>query len=203
LTQGAGFLNAYGAIALARYFANASTTPYPATDAWSGRLIWGTRSVRGGLVLPDANAWAPDTLWGAATRNGTEISWGQTWAPADNQAGGTWTRWGTTCSGVNCQNPTWGPDSENVVWGVSCGGGDCPPGSWETGPDGVWGTNDGDGVVWGTTDSDGVVWGTTGDDGVVWGTTDDDGVVWGTTDDSDGVVWGTTCNDPSCEDHVE
>jgi len=204
LTQGAGFLNAYGAVALARYFANSSTTPYPATDGWSGRLIWGTHSVRDGLILPGANGWAPDTLWGAATKNGTEISWGQTWAPADNEAGGAWTRWGTSCSDVNCQHTTWGPDSENVVWGTSCGGADCPPGSWETGPDGVWGTSDdGDGVVWGTTDDDGVVWGTTDDDGVVWGTTDSDGVVWGTTDDSDGVVWGTTCNDPSCEDHVE
>ena len=192
LTQGAGFLNAYGAIALAAHFAN-PTTPYPATDGWSQRLIWGTQRVRGGWILPDANAWASDTLWGSATRNGTEISWGQWWAPEDNEAGGTWARWGTSCSGAYCQNTTWGPDSENVVWGTSCGGADCSPAAtWAASALlGIWGTSDNDdAVVWGTTDNG---------DGVVWGTTDSDGVVWGTTDNGDGVVWGTTCDDSSCE----
>ncbi|HEV3141862.1 MAG TPA: S8 family peptidase, partial [Vicinamibacterales bacterium] len=41
LTQGAGFLNAKGAVDLARYVASPSTLPYPATTDWSSHIVWG------------------------------------------------------------------------------------------------------------------------------------------------------------------
>ena len=175
LTQGAGFLNAYGAVTLARYFANPSASPYPDNDSWSHQIIWGNHRITGGRILPDANAWSGNVVWGKATQDTATVSWGVIWTPSDNETGGSWTTWGTSCGGDNCQTVTWGdPNSENVVWGARCGGADCaaPP------PGGIWGMSD--------------------DDGVVWGTSDDDGVVWGTSDD-DGVVWGTSCTDPSCE----
>jgi serine protease AprX len=156
LTQGAGFLNAYGAIELSRYFAQPSSVPYPSATAWSEQLIWGTHRIAGGLILPDSNAWSPNVVWGAARQNDDdEITWGQIWTPADNEDGGVWTTWGTSCGGTNCQNVEWGgPDSENVVWGSTCGGSDCTT-------DETWGLSDDDAIVWGTTDDDAIVWGTT------------------------------------------
>ena len=44
LTEGAGFLNAKGAVELAAYLAAPAATPYPSTSGWSGSLIWATIS---------------------------------------------------------------------------------------------------------------------------------------------------------------
>src|SRR5256885_13206154 len=42
LTQGAGFLNAVGAVRLARFFANAQPgDTFPTQKMWSKHLIWG------------------------------------------------------------------------------------------------------------------------------------------------------------------
>src|SRR5437764_7761654 len=57
LTEGAGFLNAQGALELARSFADPSTETTTAAT-WSGRLIWGNRLYEGGQLSPAANAWA-------------------------------------------------------------------------------------------------------------------------------------------------
>jgi subtilisin family serine protease len=183
LTQGAGFLNAYGAIELARFFADPSA-PFPAGTGWSRQLIWGNHRVAGGVILPDANAWSPGVVWGETRHNSADVTFGLAWSPADNASGGSWTRWGTSCGDPACVTVRWdSPRSENVVWGSWCGGGDCAS---ATSP-GVWSTSVGDAVVWGTTSHDAVVWGTTGDDAVVWGTTSDYA-----------VVWGTSCTEPSC-----
>jgi subtilisin family serine protease len=48
LTQGAGFLNAKGAVELAAFLAAPSTLPYPSTAAWSRNLIWGHYLAFGG-----------------------------------------------------------------------------------------------------------------------------------------------------------
>src|SRR5205823_7102977 len=50
LTQGAGFLNARGAVQLARYFAAPTLTPYPSTIGWSQQIIWGNYGVQGGTL---------------------------------------------------------------------------------------------------------------------------------------------------------
>ena len=162
MTQGGGFLNAKGAVDLARHFASSdSTSPYPVDPSWSRAINWGTHRLANGSLSPLGSAWAPGVTWGAAYGpDGDNVVWG-TFAEGDNVV------WGTTCGGADCFN---------VVWGTNCEGADCY--------NVVWGTNDGDNVVWGTFDSgDNVVWGTA-DAG------DGDNVVWGTSGAGDNVVWG-------------
>jgi serine protease AprX len=176
LTQGAGFLNAKGAVELAQYLAPGSAVSHPSAIDWGMRIIWGNQLFAGGRLSSDANAWLSGVTWGAATT-----------------PGGASVEWGLLCSSVTCDADdatwmSWRPDvgeSSNVVWGATCGGANCS-------------TDDvGNPVVWSVSDDDTVVWGTTDADTVVWGTADDDTVVWGTNDDT--VVWGTSCGDPTCE----
>jgi hypothetical protein len=176
LTQGAGFLNALGAVQLARYLAAPWAGAYPDDTNWSKDLIWGSQLVRGGRLTPYANAWSTDVTWGAsATGGGQSIEWGVICADS-------------TCKWVSGRWRLGQSAAVNVVWGPMCGGADCQM-PW-TGS--VYGTNDeGDTVVWGTSDEG---------DTVVWGTSDEgDTVVWGTSDEGDTVVWGTSCSDPDCE----
>lgn len=199
LTEGAGFLNAKGAVELARYLTVPATGSYPDSTSWGKQLIWGNRLVKGSRLASNANAWSTAVTWGATTTPaGAVIWWGD---------GGKWridkgtvrnVVWGTICGGANCTSPwtvdtvTAAIDGETVVWGTTDGG--------ETV---VWGTTDGgETVVWGTTgDGETVVWGTTADgEMVVWGTVIDGvPVVLGSEPSGETVVWGTSCFDPSCE----
>jgi hypothetical protein len=211
LTQGAGYLNTRGAVELATYFATARAGDrYPRGRTWTRRIIWGNYRIGGGVLSPNANAWEPGTVWGAAFEDGDNIVWGTwcgedcdnivwgTFEDGDNIVWGTMTEdgdnivWGTACSDndgdEDCDNIVWGTleDSDNIVWGTDCGGEDC------------------DNIVWGTVreggeDSDNIVWGTAEDvDNIVWGTNcsgeDCDNIVWGTVctpEDCDNIVWGT------------
>ena len=160
LTEGAGFLNAKGAVELARYLGASQTVPYPSDEKWTGHLMWGNRLVKGGRLTASASAWATSVLWGAATTaSGTSVEFGVL-CPGSGACGGS--------------HP-WVPDDAhffNVVWGDTCAGDDCQGTVWSTTV--VWGTSDeGDTVVWGTSDEG---------DTVVWGTSDEgDTVVWGTS----------------------
>jgi serine protease AprX len=171
LTEGAGFLNAKGAVELARYLASPATNEYPASETWASRVIWGNRLLKGGRFTPVASAWATDVMWGAAT------------TPA-----GSSVEFGLLCSSNTCDDARpwrFGESNPfNVVWGDTCSGDDCAGTAWSATV--VWGTSDeGDTVVWGTSDEgDTVVWGTSGDEGdtVVWGTSCSDPAC-------DPVVW--------------
>jgi serine protease AprX len=182
LTQGAGFLNAVGAVRLARFFATAQPGDhYPTQSMWSKEIIWGTHRLTGGVLTPAANAWGLGTTWGVATAAaGDNIVWGtHCGADCDNIVWGTAAAgdnivWGTARDGDNI---VWGTarDGDNIVWGTDCGGADCD--------NIVWGTVDGDNIVWGTAVAgDNIVWGTAGlnGDNIVWGTADGDNIVWGT-----------------------
>lgn len=170
LTEGAGFLNAKGAVELARHLGAPWTTRYPYSIGWSAKIIWGNQMIQGGRLRGDANAWSTDVTWGALTTTGGES-----------------VEWGIACATWRCRMSSgiwgWGTASAvNIVWGPTCDGADCET-AWTSGA--VWGTNDeGDTVVWGTEDEG---------DTVVWGTTDEeDTVVWGTgcTDiDCEPVIW--------------
>ena len=157
LTQGAGFLNARGAVQLAKFFATAGNQAAdPAAlssadpTAWNKHINWGNHRLGGGVLRPDANAWGVGTIWGSSTTEGGDaIVWGATAASADSIA------WGAG-------------DEDNIVWGTACGGADCRS------------------VIWGTQctvdDCTHVVWGTSGlEDHFVWGTStaDEDCIVWG------------------------
>jgi subtilisin family serine protease len=183
LTQGAGFLNARGAVHLASFFA-APSVAYPAAPEWGGRLIWGTQVVRGGRLMPDSNAWSPDLEWGAPiTHAGQNVEWGVICETSGCDGEGvSGTPWRTICADPACASfGTSGGEVSNAVWGSACGGADCT---------GVWNTSALGGAVATTSDRD---------DTVVWGTTGGDTVVWGTNEgSSDTVVWGTNCADPAC-----
>jgi subtilisin family serine protease len=155
LTEGAGFLNARGAIELARHLASPATVGYPNSSGWSASIIWGNRLYKGGRFTGAANAWGSDVTWGAATDAGDHI-----------------VSWGLRCTTTDCSS-TSGPwrvgqvYSRNVVWGSLCGDADCTipwtieaVSSSEEGETVVWGTGDGETVVWGTDEGETVVWGT-------------------------------------------
>jgi serine protease AprX len=91
LTQGAGFLNARGAVELARRFAGETTSPTDPTP-WSRHIIWANRLTSGGMLTASASAWRRDVVWGStATANGDAVSWGTLCAAGDTTCdGGTW-----------------------------------------------------------------------------------------------------------------
>jgi subtilisin family serine protease len=210
LTQGAGFLNTKGAVDLARYFRTARAgQPYPLASEWSKKLIWGSHRISNGVIKPNAPAWKPGVVWGAAkTPSGANVSWGtlcknscnnQTWGALDSEDNIVWGTasdsednivWGTFAE-FSDDNVVWGTiadDEDNIVWGTDCGGANCTQV--------VWGTAASeDNIVWGTAASeDNIVWGTASmDDNVVWGTSGEmDNTVWGTSVDEDNLTWGTS-----------
>jgi len=65
LVQGAGLLNAKGAVDLARYFGG-SLNDYPTGSSWGAQLIWGTQLIGGGRIMPGVNAWSTTVTWGDA-----------------------------------------------------------------------------------------------------------------------------------------
>jgi hypothetical protein len=183
LRQGAGFLNALGAVRLAKFYANPQAGDrMPIQKIWSRHIDWGSHRLSG-FIQPSANAWANTVVWGSAKTlgmDGDNIVWG-TAADGDNIVWGTAADgdnivWGTANDGDNI---VWGTadDGDNIVWGTDCGGADC------------------DNIVWGTSDGDNIVWGTADDgDNIVWGTSDGDNIVWGTSSDTDDS-WGSDAGD--------
>jgi serine protease AprX len=187
LTQGAGFLNAQGAVELARYFKNPQQgQAYPHSWIWSRQILWGNHRVKGGVLKPAANAWASNIVWGTlANDDGENIVWG------------------TLCAD-DCENIVWGTladELENIVWGTLDNGENIVWGTADNGENIVWGTHDLENIVWGTLcgsdDCENIVWGTAMDlENIVWGTLDNgENIVWGTNFGLENIVWGTAAND--------
>ena len=181
LTQGAGFLNARGAVQLAKSFANGADSSVADPTAWNKHINWGNHRIGGGMLRPDANAWGANVIWGSSTTDeGNTIVWG------------------TMCGDKACDNTVWNTspeedtvvwgtsDDNNIVWGTACGGADC------------------NSVVWGANcaaeEYASTVWSTsTGEDNIVWGTSaeDEDNIVWGTRADIPDVNWSAPFAGPS------
>ncbi|HTI38261.1 MAG TPA: S8 family peptidase [Vicinamibacterales bacterium] len=73
LTEGAGFLNARGAVeAAATLAATGSVTAAGQTDptAWSGHVIWGNQRVAVRSLQMSSPSWRADVTWGADTATG-------------------------------------------------------------------------------------------------------------------------------------
>ena len=190
LTQGAGFLNARGAVRLARFFAHRRRASATWRDTiagrlvpWARQLIWGNYRVTGGMPLP-----------GAQCLDATGVRWGAT-RDIDRCTTSSGARGSTTTSSGALrrrqhrvghrrrrQHRLGHGGDDNIVWGT---GGD---------DNIVWGTAGDDNIVWGTGDGDNIVWGTGGDDNIVWGTDGGDNIVWG-TGALENIVWGTDCAD--------
>ena len=178
MTQGAGFLNARGAIELTRFLASPSTVSYPSTTGWGRALDWGNQRVASGYLEAAASAWAPDVVWGAPTTpTGQAVRWGITCSTESCDADGRWIAWESSCVDAKCESVLWDRGrSTNVVWGQRCGGADCARQPWQAPP------------------------GQEPDPAknYVYGTSDQETLVWGTSDSGDTLVWGTSCGDPSC-----
>jgi serine protease AprX len=180
LTQGAGFLNAKGAVDLARFLADPSGVPYPASSDWGARLIWANHRELGGRLRADANAWANNVVWGSAlTPTGQQVEWGTLCSTPACDGDTTAAPWGTAAA-----------DAPNVVWGTLCGSVDCQQ---------QWTISGAGASVLDVIAQDTVVWGS-GEDGdtVVWGSREGDTVVWG-SDGGDTVVWGSSCSNSPCD----
>ena len=126
LTQGAGFLNAKGAVELAAHLASPATTAYPDATGWGGRVIWtGHAIVTSALDLLSigvtgalcgtqcANTWGTTGLSGSSTQEGDTVVWG-TWSGE-----GDTVVWGTSAQ-----------EGDTVVWGTSCSDPSCEPVVW-------------------------------------------------------------------------
>jgi hypothetical protein len=196
LTQGAGFLNALGAVRLSRYFANGKPgDAYPEMRTWSKHIFWGNKRVKGGVLTPGGSAWALNIVWGDATGpNGQNIVWGDNCdtASCNNMVWGSNIVWGDTADGDNI---VWGnSDGDNIVWGNSLGD------NIVWGNNIVWGDFADDNIVWGNdcggADCDNIVWGNSFDDNIVWGNAENlDNIVWGNTSTFDNIVWGNSAGD--------
>ena len=139
LTEGAGFLNARGAVELAARLAGRADAAADARDttAWSRHIIWGNQRLGGGVLRPGANAWGPGVDWGAArTPLGEPVVWGTRCATAScgdprddgaRAAAGGGLPWGASRDGARV---AWAAGAENVVWGAACGGADCAGVVW-------------------------------------------------------------------------
>ena len=104
LTQGAGFLNAKGAVDIAKFLhAPQPGQHYPKNSRWGRTINWGNRKLKNGVIKPAGSAWALNTVWGAA-RDGE----------GDNIV------WGTACVTAECDNIVWGTAEpvEDVLWSV-------------------------------------------------------------------------------------
>jgi subtilisin family serine protease len=167
LTEGAGFVNAKGAVELAQHLVDPSNSEYPDASLWRAALIWGNQLVKGGRLTADANAWSVGVTWGAERSPDGRPIW-----------------WGTRCGSENCSDTAarWHVDAgsvQNVVWGAICKGANCEV-PWSVAlVSGV----DGATVVWGTDDAETVVWGTGNDEMLIWGTACTDAgctqTIWG------------------------
>ncbi len=195
LTQGSGFLNARGAVRLARYWANPEGGLGEMADSigsasveWSRHLIWGNYRLSGGVPLPGTNAWAVGLTWGATrSLSGGRIVWGAesfeniVWSMLDDDM-----VWGYS----DGYNIVWSMD-ENIVWSMD------ENIVWSMDDNIVWSMED-DNIVWSMDDADNIVWSMDCGGGncndVVWGQRTADGTLWGAVDEGDHIVWSMDDN---------
>jgi serine protease AprX len=203
LAQGAGQVNAKGAIALAFAIDTGIAVGQP----------WLRTPIRPSSVIAgDSLTWSETLVWRDSTiRNSDALTLhSQFWD--DNIV------WGTGCDtdDAQCATTVWGAaaDIDNIVWGTGLAWAEDLVWSnrvvgFMTADDNiVWGTIAGlteDNIVWGTLFDDNIVWGTVArrDAGgaPLWGSISDDNIVWGTFFDlqaagrGDNIVWGTLRED--------
>jgi hypothetical protein len=125
LTQGAGSLNAAGAIILAAAIdpsvpsgawwltvgIQTSTTVAGESLAWGQRIVWGDRLIWGNQVFHNDPAWALRIIWGNRLVWGNRLIWGNSTVFDGNQL--TWGSrliWGNTMIGENV-------DGTRIIWG--------------------------------------------------------------------------------------
>lgn len=197
LAQGAGQLNALGAVRLARLIKSkvpigdvwlksrgglpqAYDILHGEPIAWAKNIVWGDRVLLGDSAYLHMAAWADNIVWGQ--RQPDNIVWGQCGGEGCDDIVRD------QCSSSDCDNIVWGQQQlDNIVWG-QCQGAACD--------NIVWGQS-GDNIVWGQS-GDNIVWGqrqAAACDNIVWGQCDGEGcdsVVWAQCEGArgDSIVWG-------------
>jgi serine protease AprX len=125
LTEGAGFLNARGAVEMARRAATGESPEPHDPVTWSREIIWGNYRVKGGDdmfgSLSASGMWRPGVTWGAAN----VVSALGDAARTDNIV------WGSACGGTDC---------EGVAWHASGAGDATLPADEGDALSAVWGT---------------------------------------------------------------
>jgi hypothetical protein len=187
LEQGAGFLNAKGAVTLADFLRGGAVgEEYPSDPSWSKTVIWGNYAddnIVWGNYYDDNIVWGnyndDNIVWGNAEAD-DNIVWGNNYGD-DNIVWGNYSDdnivWGNQ---HDDDNIVWGNyDDDNIVWGNY------------SDDNIVWGNyNDDENIVWGNYNDDNIVWGNGSDDNIVWGNYNDDNIVWGNSYGDDNIVWG-------------
>jgi serine protease AprX len=132
LTQGAGFLNARGAVELAKRFAGQTEAPNDPTP-WSRHIIWANRLTSGGMLTPAANAWSRDVVWGStATAAGDAIAWGTLCAPDEPACSdGAW-KVGCDLFPAGCSSSDDEVQEAGDVLEAPCDEADCAGDIWAT-----------------------------------------------------------------------
>lgn len=203
LAQGAGMLNALGAVRLARFF-SAPTTELETVDiiegepvAWSREIIWGNYRISGGVPLPEANAWATGVTWGSMQRRGNKpVVWGARIADDDSLQLELQDD-ALVLATADRRNIVWATaDRRNIVWAT----GGRKNIVWATGDrkNIVWATGDRSNIVWATGDRKNIVWATGDRRNIVWATGDRSNIVWATAL-GENVVWGSDCDGSNCQ----
>jgi serine protease AprX len=196
--QGAGYLNAKGAVRLSKYFAAPETPVGYMRDTiegersyWSRHIIWGNYRITGGVPLPGSNAWANDQTWGALkTQTGQPVVWGAR-QDDDNIV------WSVNADG----NIVWSVNADgNIVWSVN---GEDDNIVWSVDGDDniVWSVNGDGNIVWSVADDGNIVWSVDGDGNIVWSVDDDGNIVWSVSALAN-VVWGRDCGGANCQKAV-
>jgi hypothetical protein len=141
LTQGAGGVNAAGAMALAGaldpakpvgsvWLATAVTersTLGGVEMPWTRRIIWGATPLYGDAIYANAPAWQSNIVWGKTLVWGDTLIWGDTLVWGENVVTSTtliWGEsivWGKGLVTVDGQTLIWG---DTLIWGESLVWGD-------------------------------------------------------------------------------
>jgi serine protease AprX len=219
LAQGAGLLNARGALRLARFFAAPRQGLGAPVDVigeepvrWSQQMIWGNYRVTGGVPLPGSNAWKTGETWGELkTTAGTPVVWGAqstngiVWRLPRGDARSTNASDNIVWSTASADNIVWSTaGADNIVWSTNAAENAAENASENI----VWSTNAADNIVWSTSSAGNIVWSTAVVQNVVWGSdcggTDCQRVVWGapgadavwgTAQDGDNIAWNTAASE--------
>jgi hypothetical protein len=107
LTEGAGFLNARGAVELAQSLAGGggfdAGAPHDDPTPWSAHVLWGNHMLQGTAIASGAGLWDSGALWGTGDVQGAAAG------DDDNIV------WGTACGGDDCHGVAWSaaPGGEN------------------------------------------------------------------------------------------
>jgi hypothetical protein len=206
LTQGAGQINAAGAVQLAGSIDTTVSTGSwwlqdgvpgsssigGTTYAWSQNIIWGTSVVTGRFIYYKNLMWDDNIIWGTGVVRGKNLIGGSKHIKVGGKFYDDNIIWGTDLRiarrnivfpKASDNNVSGTDDGDNIIWGT------------QLTQFRVVGERVGNNILWAKDDADNIIWGTLDDDNIIWGTDDGDNIIWGTwSGDGDNIIWGTTAD---------